>query len=111
MASNRTAHETLETFGHEWVDAELVGDSGRREALFTDDFVCVGPFGFVITKEQYLHGRRNGDLKLTAFDWSDVQLRVRGDTAIAVGTQTQTTTFQNRDASGRFRATQVLFQN
>jgi ketosteroid isomerase-like protein len=111
MAIDQATQQTLVQFGHEWVAAELASDAGRLANVLTDDFLCVGPFGFVINKEQYLHGRRNGDLKHTAFDWSDVQLRVHDDTAIAVGTQTQTSTFQDRDASGTFRATQVLFHN
>jgi ketosteroid isomerase-like protein len=111
MAIDQTTQRTLEQFSHEWVAVELASDAERLGNLLTDDFICVGPFGFVINKEQYLHGRRNGDLKHTAFGWSDVQLRLHGGVAIAVGTQTQTSTFQDRDASGTFRATQVLAQN
>ncbi|HEX5164200.1 MAG TPA: nuclear transport factor 2 family protein [Thermomicrobiales bacterium] len=111
MVIDQTTQRALEQFGHEWVDVELSGDAGQLANFLTDDFICVGPFGFVINKEQYLHGRRNGDLKHTAFDWSEVQLRLHDDVAIAVGKQTQTSAFQNRDASGTFRATQVLVQN
>jgi hypothetical protein len=62
----------------------------------------------LLDKEQYLAARRSGELKQEAFDWQDVRPRVYGDAAVAVGSQVQKTTFQGRDASGQFRATQVL---
>lgn len=95
-------------FGQQWARAEAEGDTEALGGLLDADFVCVGPVGFVINKEQYLAGRRAGDLKQQAFGWEDVQVRVYGDTAIAVGSQTQTATLRGRDVSGRFRATLVL---
>ena len=95
-------------FGRRWAAAELAGDTAALGPLLDDRFVCVGPLGFVLDKEQYLQARWTGDLKQTAFAWEDVGVRLYGDTALAVGTQTQTTTYQGRDASGRFRVTQAL---
>jgi hypothetical protein len=64
--------------------------------------------GFVLNKDQYLAGRRSGDLKQEAFAWHDVHVRVYGDAAIAVGSQIQKTMYQGHDASGQFRVTQVF---
>lgn len=108
MEIEQVTRSRLEQCGEDWAAGELANDVASLERYLADDFICVGPFGFVINKQQYLHGRRNGDLKHAAFDWSDVQLRVHDDVAIAIGVQTQTSTFQGRDASGTFRATQVL---
>jgi ketosteroid isomerase-like protein len=95
-------------FGRRWAAAELAGDTTALGPLLADDFVCVGPLGFVLTKEQYLQSRWSGDLKQAAFSWEDVSVRLYGDAALAVGTQVQRTTYQGRDASGRFRVTQAL---
>jgi ketosteroid isomerase-like protein len=62
----------------------------------------------VLTKDQYLAGRRSGELKHEGFAWQDVRVRVYGDTAVAIGSQVQTTTYQGHDASGQFRVTQVF---
>jgi Domain of unknown function (DUF4440) len=94
--------------GRRWAKAELESDAELLDSLLDADFVCVGPLGFVLNKEQYLAGRRSGDLKQEAFDWKDVNVRVRGDSAVAVGAQVQKTTFQGHDASGQFRGTQVF---
>ncbi len=93
--------------GRRWVAAELSGDVGALSALLADDFVLVGPLGFVLDKEQYLGSRRSGDLKHDSLEWEDVQVRMYGDTAVAIGSQTQKSTYQGRDASGQFRATQI----
>jgi ketosteroid isomerase-like protein len=100
--------DQIQELGRRWAKAELQGDTETLGKLLDADFVCVGPVGFVINKEQYLAGRRSGDLTQQAFAWEDVQVRVHGEAAVAVGTQVQQTTMQGRDTSGRFRATQVL---
>jgi ketosteroid isomerase-like protein len=100
--------DQIAELGRWWAKAELAADIETLGRLLDPDFVCVGPLGFVINKEQYLAGRRSGDLKSQAFAWDITSIRVYGDAAIAVGTQTQTSTYQGRDSSGRFRATQVL---
>ncbi|HUY99428.1 MAG TPA: nuclear transport factor 2 family protein [Thermomicrobiaceae bacterium] len=93
-----------------WVRAELDGDAAALAELLDPDFRCVGPLGFVLNREQYVAPRRSGALAHTAFVWEDAAVRRYGDAAVAVGTQRQTTTFQGRDASGRFRVTQVLIR-
>jgi hypothetical protein len=66
----------------------------------------VGPLGFVLDKEPYLGARWSGDLQHASFVWEDVHVRVYGQAVVAVGSQTQRSTYQRRDASGRFRVTQ-----
>jgi ketosteroid isomerase-like protein len=101
------AEQQVLDLGRRWAAAELRGDAETLGPLLADDFVCVGPLGFVIDKEQYLGARRSGDLKHESLVWEDVRVRVYGEAAVAVGSQTQRSTHQGRDASGRFRVTQV----
>jgi mannose-6-phosphate isomerase-like protein (cupin superfamily) len=100
------AEAEVRRLGQRWADAELRGDADDLEPLLADDFVLVGPLGFVLDRQQYLGSRRSGDLRHTSFVWEDVHVHVHDRAAVAVGTQTQQTTYQGRDASGRFRVTQ-----
>ncbi len=107
MSNAYMSQDQIVDLGQRWADAELHTDVETLDSMLDADFVCVGPLGFVLNKEQYLVGRRSGDLTQEAFSWQDVRVRVYGDAAIAVGSQVQKTTFQGHDASGQFRATQV----
>jgi ketosteroid isomerase-like protein len=103
------ADQILE-LGRRWAAAERAGDADALAPLLADDFLLVGPLGFMLDKTQYLGSRRSGDLKHDSLVWDDVLVRGYGDAAVAVGSQTQRTTFQGRDASGRFRVTQVAIR-
>jgi ketosteroid isomerase-like protein len=108
MSQNTAVREEVLELGRRWAAAELAADADALSSLLTDDFVCVGPLGFVLNKMQYVGPRRSGDLTFEAYTWGDVALRQYGDdVAVAVGVQTQRGTYQGGDASGRFRVTQV----
>jgi ketosteroid isomerase-like protein len=96
--------------GRHWANAERAGDADALEPLLADDFLLVGPLGFMLDKTQYLGSRRSGDLTHESLAWDDVRVRAYGDAAVAVGAQTQRTTYQGRDASGRFRVTQLAIR-
>jgi ketosteroid isomerase-like protein len=100
-------HGVIQDLGRGWAAAELQSDVPTLRSMLTDDFVCVGPLGFLLTKEQYLQSRESGDLEHESFTWDDVSVRRYGEAAVAVGSQTQTSTYRGHDASGRFRVTQV----
>src|SRR5919198_6693538 len=107
---NAAAKDQVLELGRRWAAAERTGDVDALGPLLADDFILVGPLGFMLDKEQYLGSRRSGDLKHASLIWEDVSVRVYGDAAVAVGSQTQRSTYQGRDASGRFRVTQVAIR-
>jgi ketosteroid isomerase-like protein len=104
---NAAATDEVLELGQRWVAAERSGDADALEPLLANDFLLVGPLGFMLDKSQYLGSRRSGDLQHESLEWADVRVRVYGEAAVAVGTQTQRSTYQGRDASGRFRVTQI----
>src|SRR5437870_1184412 len=103
-----TVEAEVREFGKAWAEAEQTCDAGRLGPMLAADFVGVGPFGFTLTKEQWIGSRASGDLVHTAFGWDPADIRTYGDTAVVVGVQTQETTYQGNPApSGPFRVTQV----
>ena len=40
----------IEEFGKRWVKAELDGDTGAMDSLAHNDFLLVGPLGFILTR-------------------------------------------------------------
>ena len=93
--------------GQRWAAAERAGDADALAPLLADDFLLVGPLGFMLDKTQYLGSRRSGDLLHASLIWNDVRVRANDNAAVAVCALTQRSTYQGHDASGRFRVTQV----
>jgi ketosteroid isomerase-like protein len=90
-----------------WAEAESQSDADALDTLMTADCTLIGPAGFVLNRQQCLERYRTGGLRTEAFDWSDVAVREYGPTTVVVGVVTQQASYQGRDASGRFRATQI----
>jgi ketosteroid isomerase-like protein len=90
-----------------WAQAELDGDVEALRELLADDFVGVGPVGFTLTKEQWLHRYESGGLKYTSYTVEDLQPRVYGDAAVVVGVMKQDGTVEGRPVPGQFRATYI----
>jgi uncharacterized protein (TIGR02246 family) len=89
-----------------WAAAEQGNDAEALDQLLADDFVGVGPLGFVLGRDQWLARFGNG-LENRAFAVEDAQVRDYGTAAVVVGVLAQETSFQGNDNSGRFRLTLV----
>jgi ketosteroid isomerase-like protein len=100
--------EEIRDLGAAWVDAELAADVDTLDALATDDFHLVGPFGFVLDKQQWLDRYRSGDFATTALTWHDVEAREYGDTVVTIGTQSQQAAYKGTPSNGDFRITHVF---
>src|SRR6266511_3175659 len=91
-----------------WADAELAGDpvEYRDSEILHDDFVGVGPVGFVLDRQQWID-RHKGDLRNEEFTVEDPHVRIFGDTAIVEAKQTQRTFAMGHETSGSFRVVVV----
>jgi ketosteroid isomerase-like protein len=85
--------DEVSAFLDEWTRAEQGGDVDRLEGQLDDDFVGVGPLGFLLSKQDWV-ARFGHGLTYDAFSLADTQVRRDGDTAIVVGTQNQSGSMQ-----------------
>jgi hypothetical protein len=98
----------LQDFGRRWVDAELRADVDSLDALLDDDFIAVGPLGFLLTKAQWLDRHRGGDLKYQSMTWEPGSIRTFGEVAVIIGTQTADSTYQDNPVPFQtLRVTQI----
>src|SRR5947207_443148 len=91
------ATQELEELGQTWAAAELRGDRAVLERLLADDFVGIGPRGFMLTKAQWLARYAAGGLRYDAFTWDELRVRVYADAAIVTGRQSQAGAYQDHD--------------
>ncbi|HUY49322.1 MAG TPA: nuclear transport factor 2 family protein [Streptosporangiaceae bacterium] len=102
----------LRQFGEKWAEAEREGDVSALDELLSDDFIGVGPLGFLLTKEQWLGRYKSGDLANSQFGWEPTAIRSYGSAAVVIGVQTQQTSYKGQPVDGgRFRGTQVLLSD
>lgn len=52
----------LQKLGGDWAAADMRGDTSFLESVLADDFIAVGPRGFMLTKEQWLSHHASGSL-------------------------------------------------
>ena len=106
--------EHLEKLGEDWAAAERRGDTGFLARVLADDFVAVGPRGFMLTKEQWLSRHDSGNLTYESFGWDEVRVRVHGSTAVMIGRQTAEGRYEDGDVRheirDQFRATLVFVE-
>jgi len=101
--------QDLETFAMDATRAEEMGDVDFLETAPADDFIGIGPLGFVLGKEGWLARHKSGDLKYHSIKIDDAEFRGYGtSTGILNALQTNEAAYKGRDASGRFRVTLVF---
>lgn len=93
-----------------WATAELHSDVPFLKSRLSDDFVGIGPRGFMLTKEQWLTRYTSGDLKHESFTLDTVKIRVYGNAAVLTGRETEEGAFRGHDIQGQFRTTLVFVE-
>jgi deazaflavin-dependent oxidoreductase (nitroreductase family) len=69
-----------------WTRAERAGDTATLDGLLTDDFVGIGPVGFVLDKPAWL-GRFDHGLHYDQLALDEVSVRRHGEAAIVIAHQ------------------------
>ena len=104
--------EELNRLAEDWARAELDGDTASLKEILADDFVAVGPRGFVLTEEQWISRHETGSLRYGSFGLDEAEVRTYGDAAIIVCRQTAAGVYQDEngryDIDESFRATLVF---
>jgi ketosteroid isomerase-like protein len=91
-----------------WATAELQGDTLFLEQYLSNDFVGVGPLGFLLAKQQWLARHQSGDMKYSAHTLDEVRVRAYNEAAIVIGRLTQEATYQGNPINAQLRTTLVF---
>jgi hypothetical protein len=89
--------------------AELTADRETLRELIADDFLSIGPRGFVLDKEQWIN--RHDDFTYHVLDTKQIDVRAYGDdVAVVRDAQRNRATFRGQDVAVNTRVSQVWVQ-
>src|SRR6266702_7503258 len=88
MSREQTEQEVAHLAGT-WATAELQHDTAFLEKCLSDDFVGVGPLGFLLTRQEWLARHQTGDLKYDVHSLDEVRVRAYNEAAIVIGRLTK----------------------
>lgn len=77
----------MEELARGWARAELVADTDFLGNVLTDDFIAIGPLGFMLTKDEWLLRHTNGNLTYESLELDEMKVRDYGDAAMLTGRQ------------------------
>jgi ketosteroid isomerase-like protein len=94
-----------------WATAELQSDTAFLERRLSDDFVGIGPLGFLLTKQEWLARLQSGDLKYDALTLDEVKVRVYNEAALVICRQVQEAAYRGNPIMAQLRTTLVFVQH
>jgi len=98
----------LENLIEDWTAAELRGDTALLGSILADDFIGIGPRGFVLTKEEWLERHEAGKLRYEDFGLDEIRVRRYGEAAVVTGRQSAEGKYEDYELRDQFRTTMVL---
>lgn len=104
------SEQAVADFVRDWSAAEERGDDVALDGLLAEDFVGVGPRGFVRSREQWITRYSSKTVRNSSFEVKDLRIRSYGETAVVVAAQTQQSVNGDADASGAFRFTLIIIR-
>lgn len=94
-----------------WATAELQRDTAFLEQLLADDFVGVGPLGFLLSRKEWLARHQSGDLKYTAHTLDEVKVRAYNEAAIVIGRLSQEAAYRGNPINAQLRTTLMFIHH
>src|SRR3989440_11751279 len=92
-----------------WATAELRGDTTFLERILADDYIGIGPLGFMLTKQEWLARHQAGDLKYESFSPDEGKGRGdNNDAAVLTGRQVQNGAYRGNSIQAQVRTTLVF---
>jgi ketosteroid isomerase-like protein len=89
-------------------EAELKGDKEELSVLISDDFLSVGPKGFVLDKPQWIN--RHDQFKYHELKTDEADIRMHGSTAIVCNIQRNKAEYEGHPVEVAARVVQVWIE-
>jgi len=92
---------------HQWQKASLADDIPAMDKLLSDDYLGITSNGDVLTKAQQLDRMRTRAISITSLDFSDLNIKLRGQVAIVTSLAHVLGLSDNHPLDGSYRYTRI----
>jgi ketosteroid isomerase-like protein len=99
-AKGPSVSQAIKDLEQAWGDSVKSGDMQKLGEILADDWKGIGPDGKVLNKKQYMEVM--GKTKTESFELGPIDVKTVGATAIAQGSETEKSTTDGKDSSGKF---------
>jgi ketosteroid isomerase-like protein len=99
---------TIKQLEHDWVDAAKAADADKLNQILADDWTGIFYDGTEATKKEYIESYKSGKSKLESFEFGPMDVKVLGNVAVVQGSDTEKSTTDGKDSSGKYAWTDVF---
>jgi ketosteroid isomerase-like protein len=92
----------------DWTEAGIKKDAAAFDRIVADDWISVDFEGNVVNKAAAIADLKSGASSSASVDLGELKVRVYGDTAIVIGSDTEKSTYKGKDSSGHYVWTDVF---
>ncbi len=105
MAESNELKDTIRALQSDFDAAELEADEESLRRLLADDFLSIGPRGFVLDKEEWVN--RHVHFRYDSLETSEMDIRLYAGTAIVRNIQRNKATYKDQRVELAVRVSQV----
>jgi len=103
--------DTVKQLEHDWADAMKTSDGDKLNQILADDWMALGYGGTGTskqTKKSYIAEMTSSTSKLESFEFGPMDVKVLGNVAVVQGSDTEKSTMNGKDSSGKYVWTDVF---
>ncbi len=99
---------TIKQLEHDWSDAVKSADADKLNQILADDWTGIFYDGTKATKKEYIESYKSGKSKLESFEFGPMDVKVLGNVSVVQGSDTEKSTTDGKDSSGKYAWTDVF---
>jgi len=101
-AKGPSVAQVVKQLEHDWIDAGKAGDVDKLSQILADDWTGIDYDGSKETKQSFLAGVKSGADKIESFEFGPMDVKVIGSVAVVQGSDTEKSTTNGKDTSGKW---------
>ena len=107
-APSDDATKELQEAEKKWAAGAMKQDVTFMQSLITDDYTMTNPVGQVVPGKVLLDKIKDSSFKVESLDYTDMKVRVYGDTAVVIGHLTCKGSWEGNDVGGEYAFTDTF---